>query len=338
MKNQDRWLFLFIQAVPCCYRCKHCSFAAPSGFKQLNMKYIIEISDYFVQEKDKQETTYKNIAINLGDCALNHSDLVQWVCYLKDLQIEGWRSIPVNGFYFQKYKKWKPVLESLKNAGTEFLEFTLYGLGKTHDWFAEKIGSYLSIRYLADIWSKMDGKTIWNIFIHKNNISQIDQLRSEILKAYKTRSSISLWSYLGYGTEIENLRIEKSDLNILDTLTCEELDYVKSEREWINELLDINEFPFPSNPGIIHISVDSSGDIRIPYTTTSKGHEGFVISKFPVDSVEITINKWYQEYKNWIKLYPSVKELCNKYGDKSSNKLHDKRSIIRKWCSLHESR
>ncbi|KQC12759.1 MAG: hypothetical protein APR63_10450 [Desulfuromonas sp. SDB] len=322
--------------MPCVYRCKHCDFAPVSGFKTLDINKIIEITDELISGTNKKNYNFKNYSVHLGDCALNHPDLPCWISYLKDRNIEGWRSIAVDGFVHKPVQQWQPVLISILERGTEFLEFTLYGEGKTHDWFAGKKRSYESILALADLWQSLGGKTIWNLFVHKKNLQQIRNVQTEISTRFKTCIDLSLWSYVGFGTEIEQLRLDVDDMEFFDENYKDQFESYKPEYKWIDELKESDEMPYPLEPKIVRIVVDSSLNVRMPYTRTGLGHQGIVISKYGSESGEMIIDKWFQEYQRIYSSYPNIKKLIEKCGDLKSSKLHSKSSIISKWLSLFQ--
>ncbi|MGC9366021.1 MAG: hypothetical protein ACP5FK_03145 [bacterium] len=331
--NDNRWLFLFIQGVPCVYRCKHCDFAPVSGFKTLDINKIIEIIDELISGTNKKNYNFKNYSVHLGDCALNHPDLPYWISYLKDRNIEGWLSIAMDGFVHKPVQQWQPVLISILERGTEYFEFTLYGEGKTHDWFAGKERSYESILALADLWQSLGGKTIWNLFVHKKNLQQSRKVQTEISDRFKTSIQLAIWSFVGFGEEIEELRLDQNDLKNFDQLEFENLLSSKPEYEWIDELKESDETLYPHQPNIVRIVVDSSLNVRMPYTRPGLGHQGIVISKYGSESGEMIIDKWFQEYQRIYSSYPNIKTLIEKCGDLKSSKLHSKSSIISKWMS-----
>jgi len=136
----------------------------------------------FVHLRDAHRAPYGNLAVFLGDCPLNYHALAGGVRYLRERNIEGWYSIPVNGFRLRPVEQWRPYLEGIRAAGAEILEFTLYGRHDTHDWFARRPRDYAAIGELARLWrQEMGGRTSWSVFVHKANLHELDELHAEIL-------------------------------------------------------------------------------------------------------------------------------------------------------------
>ena len=280
---------------------------------------------------------YQSMAVYIGDCALNFDDFPKVVLFLKTHHIEGWRSVAVNGFHKRPDREWKWYLQALREAGTEMLEFSLYGLPKTHDWFAGYPGSYEDIQKVAELWYEIGGEVLWSIFVHKQNLKEIAELRRELQTKYSAEGEVVVWDYLGWGAYSEALRIEAGDLQALGEMSKRFLGDLKTEGEWIEELKQEETRPFRLKPGVIQLAVEKSGDVKMPYTTVGSGLEGEVIGNVFREPVGEVLSRWEKHYAAWAGSYPSVGELCRKYGDENNQRLYNKRSVVRKWCAAFES-
>lgn len=336
MNSDDRWLFLFLKSTPCSCRCKHCDFAVSDAFASAKFAAGIQYVQPFVIARDTSTVPYNKMAVLFGDAPLNYSNLCDALAYLKQHEIEGWLSIPANGFRFQSDDKWLPLLETIRRAGTQILEFTLYGKKETHDWFAGRKGDYAAIHSLAHLWHELGGKTSWSIFVHKNNLTELTEIRSEILQTYGEPCMATLWAYLGHGTNLEHLRLERDDLNRVDQTVQADLESLKSESEWVAHLNTSEEPAFPADPCVMHVVVDGEGNTAIPYTRSAKGHRGIVIGRLP-QSISSFIQTWKREYQAWRNVYPPVRELCRVYGNPAGTKMYDRKSVVRKWCHTFET-
>ena len=95
---------------------------------------IVSAIQPFVAFRQKNRCApYQNLAAYVGDCALNCQDFPKLVHFLKTHRIEGWHSVASDGFPKRNRQEWLPYLKELKRAGTEILEFSLYGRWDTHD-------------------------------------------------------------------------------------------------------------------------------------------------------------------------------------------------------------
>ena len=336
MDHKDRWVFLFIQVVPCSYRCKHCFFAPSKKYKAISYERIIDMLQPFVDFRGSKKSPYGNIAVHLGDCALNHLNLPELVAYMKPLNIDGWLSIASNGFRRRTVEQWQAYLAALREAGTEYLEFTLYGRQATHDWFAGRQGSHTAIHSLAKMWRETGGKSAWSLVVHKHNLAELGQIRDEIGENYQAECPVWLWSYAGWGAGANELRIEQKDLEQLDLAIQAELSHVKTEAGWAEELSGADDPAFSNDPQVMRIVVDSSRQVKIPYTKVSGGHDGLSCDCLATDAVEDIMIKWQKAYEAWQASYPSIGQLCQKYSDEKSEKLYDKGSVIRKWSGAFE--
>ncbi len=335
MTSPDRWLFLFLKSAPCACRCKHCDFVV-SAFPSLPFKRTVEFVQPFIEGRDNNTALYRNMAVLFGDAPLNYPNLSDGISYLKQHHIEGWRSIPANGFRIRRPEEWQPFLKMVRQAGTEILEFTLYGQRNIHDWFAGRQGDFDAIHALAHNWCKLDGKTMWSVVAHKNNLSEIASIRAEILAAYGETCHVSLWSYLGHGVTIEDLRLEVTDLDQLDETVQADLQSFKPECEWVTELQTLAEAPYPQDPRVIRVVVDNVGKGSIPYTPPTEGHQGMTIGQLPFESINAFFESWTRQYALWREAYPSLGPLCQHFGQVSGTRLYDLASIRAKWCHLYD--
>jgi hypothetical protein len=336
MDPKERWAYLFIQAVPCGYRCRHCFFAPSKKYKAIPYERIIDMVQPFVDFRGNEKSPYGNLAVHVGDCALNHPNLPDLVAYMQPLNIDGWLSIASNGFRQRTGAQWQAYLAALRGAGTEYLEFTLYGKQATHDWFAGRKGSFTAIQSLAKMWLEIGGKTGWSLVIHKNNLTELGEIRAEIMKNYLAECPVWLWAYSGWGAGANELRIEQKDLEQLDPAIQAELSHVKSESEWVKELSSADEPAFSNDPQVMRIVLDSSGQVKIPYTKVRGGQDGVSCDCLSTDIVEEIMVKWQKAYGAWRASYPSLGRLCQNYSDRQSKKLYDKGSVIRKWSGSFE--
>ena len=339
MTSVNRWLLLFLRAIPCSYACKHCLFAPQKRFKAMVHVEVMEAIQAFSSLLEGKATApyYQNMAVYVGDCALNFDGFPQVVSFLKTHHIEGWQSVAANGFHRRPYQEWKAYLQALREAGTEVLEFSLYGLPETHDWFAGYPGSYEDIQKVAALWYEIGGEVLWSIFVHKRNLNEVSTLRRELQTRYGAEGEVVVWDYLGWGAYSEALRIEATDLQVLDEASKKLLRGLKTEGEWIAALQREDALPFGLSPGVIQLVVEKSGDVKMPYTTVSSGLEGEVIGNVFREPVDEVLNRWEKRYAAWAASYPSVGELCRRYGDESNKRLYNKRSIVRKWSAAFEA-
>lgn len=302
----------------------------------MSYEQIISAIEPFVEYQKSGAAPYDNISVHIGDCCLNHRDFPLLVKYLKSKKIEGWQSVPCDGFHRRSRQEWIPYLESLKLSGTEILEFTLYGGRETHDWFADYKGSFDEIHALAREWHELRGKTMWGVFVHKNNLSELTGLRKEIQDKYEAECPLHIWTYSGWGAKIEHLRIGQEDLLKLNVTMQNELSFYKSEREWIKELQSEDSAPFQNPPAVIHLAIENSGIVKIPYTTAEREHDGLLCGNIFKKGVEEVMLEWRKIYQKWQRGYPLISVLSHRFGDAGNEKMYNLASIVRKWSAVHE--
>lgn len=338
MDPKTRWLFLFLQAAPCAYHCKHCDFDATANFQLTPIERLKAFTQPFIEARDAGNAYYAHLAAHLGDCGLNHPDLSVWVTYLKQYDIEGWQSLPADGIRSRPSEQWRPYLDALHQAGTKYLEFSLYGLAETHDGFAGSPGSYASLFALADLWQQIGGQTSWFAFLHKHNLGEIAALEEQIAAQYATEMNLTTWNYQGRAVNIEDLRLERADLAQLSPGIQTRLEHLKTEHEWCELLEDDESLPFPSEPQVIRLAVDPAGIARIPYTNASAGLDGPICGQLPPSSLSSFLDGWKELHQAWSEAYPPTWMICQTFSDRSSERLYDQSSILRKWASFYEAK
>lgn len=342
MDAPKRFLFLFLKTALCSCRCRHCLFAVSGRYPSLPVDQVARYLDPFVQARDAGTIPYGSLATFLGDAPLNYPDLAGGFSYLRSHDIECWYSVAANGFLFQSDERWRPYLQLLRQAGIEYLEFTLYGMGQTHDWFARRPGDFEAITNLAHLWQdEMDGRTSWAVFLHKRNLAEAEELVSKVGDEFGQPLHARLWDYLGFAAtkSLEDLRLDVDDLEGLDAGTRAQLEGVKPERDWVAQLSGSQDTPHPEVPSVVHLGVYRSGRVTLPYKSRLQiGHNaGLAVGQLPVESAEPLLAEYERVYQAWRAPYPSLGVLSERYGDPTATKLYDHDSIRDKWCDGYDA-
>ena len=311
-------------------------FAPSKRFKAMPYDTVVKVIEPFANLSRQEGAPFQNLAVYVGDCALNLDDFPQIAKYLKENKVEGWQSVAADGFRRRSLEDWTSYLQALRQAGTEILEFSLYGKQAIHDWFAGFPGSYASLHRVAKLWQAIGGQVLWSIFVHKRNVKDISDLQNILEEQYGTRGEVAVWEYVGWGAHSDHLRIDQEDLKALDAASQKALAHLKTEKEWVEVLAQKDEPPFEAEPRVIHVSVDRSGEARIPYTTVTQGLDGARAGNIFIERPERILERWESFYKKWANSCPTIADLCHKYGDEDNRRLYSQRSVIRKWCAKWE--
>jgi hypothetical protein len=333
--GKEQAVFLFIKAAPCACRCRHCCFAAISAVAPLSLEQTLTLVQPFISARDTSDGIFRDLAVLLSDAPLNYPSLPDCNLFFRRNNIEGWYSIPANGFRYRQVSEWQPYLEALRESGTQRLEFTLYGQEDSHDQFSQRRGDFQAIRFLAHLWGELGGKTSWGVFIHKKNLSEIDGLRSHVMDTYQENCFVAVWSYLGRGAMLEDMRPEYDDIARLSEDIQQDLHALRSEREWVHHFLGSEASPYEPVPRVIHIVTGADGIARIPYRPVFQGHDGALIGELPSHSVGDVLELWHKKHDAWRAMFPSLGSLCEAYGNAEGTRVYGESSIKAKWCHLH---
>jgi hypothetical protein len=147
---------------------------------------------------------------------------------------------------------------------------------------------------------------------------------------------LQIWSYSGWGSGIESLRIDQQELIAMDETMQNELSAYKSEKVWIQELQNVNASPFHQHPKVIHLVIGNTGEVKIPYTTAGSGHNGLPCGDIATQGVDEIMLQREQIYQVWQGKCPLIAELCQRYSNIGNEKIYDKGSIVRKWSAAFD--
>jgi hypothetical protein len=321
---EGRWLFLYVRAAACASRCRHCCYRADGTERSMPVERIRRILEPFVEAGE-------GLAVSVADSPLNYPELPDLNRYLRERGVEGWMSVPANGFRLRCAQEWRGLLRALRDAGTGTLELTLYGVEETHDRFARRPGDWDGIHTLADLWRKAGGTILWGLVPTKENLGELSALRELFATRDEPVMPAQAFSFCGAGTRSEQLRLEAGDLDRLDEQTRADFSALKAEGDWIAELEGSEAAPHPADPPVRHATLEPDGTARIAYRPAADGLAGLPIGSLPETPAAEFLAAWDQEYDRWRGGFPSLGELAREFGDRAGTKLHTRESVVRKW-------
>ena len=147
----------------CNNRCRHCYSKIPGSIKPLNYEQSILL----LNEINKSTVS----EFIMCPWALMHDPLL-----VKDFD----KLIPYIKKHWPKYKntvslvsnlstinKSSATIDKLKKIGIRELQFSFYGIGKTHDWFAGRKNAYNNIEQAIPLLQKAKFKLYPKVWLHK---------------------------------------------------------------------------------------------------------------------------------------------------------------------------
>jgi MoaA/NifB/PqqE/SkfB family radical SAM enzyme len=206
MADAPEWLLVFVRVSACACRCRHCDFDAPGTDVAIPVEGMIELLTPHV------EAQAGRLAVVFRDAPLADPDLPRRIRWLRERDVEGWLSIPANGFPHRPADEWRAFLREIRAAGTEYLEFTLYGLAGTHDRFAGRPGDFDALLDTGRLWRNLGGRNLFAIVPHAENLEEIEALRSLVNEEFGEPCRPAPFTDQGRGAEIAHLRSDAAEV------------------------------------------------------------------------------------------------------------------------------
>ena len=164
-----------IVGAGCKNRCKHCAPAADlSEPVLLSLEQIEGAVSAVRAENEKAPAFYKHMHPSLSYEPMDHPDVVEIHGLLSALnrQAVNVRTMATNGQRVGADPAHPEMVRALRDQGLERFQLSLYGLEKTHDWFAGRVGAYDSPLEAARRIASFGVEVDWVYFLHRRNIGE----------------------------------------------------------------------------------------------------------------------------------------------------------------------
>ena len=172
-KSQLRYLF-WECTLNCNFQCKHCG--SHAGMNNIEDAISTdEIKKAFLDVSNNFDAKNITIAVTGGEPLLR-KDLFEVMEYTSSL---GFRwGMVTNGYLVSK-----EIVQKAKKAGMRTIDISIDGIGKTHDEFRNKEGSYDKAMNAFQLFFEEDFLDPLRITttVHKNNIEQLDEMYDAFL-------------------------------------------------------------------------------------------------------------------------------------------------------------
>lgn len=214
----------------------------------------------------------------------------------------------------EEYVKW------LKSVGTKKVQLTFFGLEKTTDEFVGRKGAYQEILKASELLKENGIEPRWQIFIYQTNKDEV----VELLKIAKEKDIkeiiIHEGSCDGNNRKLYDIRINKDE--IPEEVKPYFLDYsnILSERECVEILKNDESYYVPHNEEEIVIYITSDLNVYFNFTNPSPAWK---IGNVKEDEIDEIVRGIIDEDITALNIAKTIKikELVEKYGDFTSNKV-----------------
>ena len=198
--------------VPCACHCSYCLLSYERKLEGVDfyrgLNYAKRFSSWLKDNHPNISFSYYfGYSMDTPYLISNYDDL-------KELNSPITKFLQFNGIKIMKYEILKKLILEYKNKGIELTDLTFYGIWKTHDEFAGRIGDYTYLLEILKVCNEIKLDVEVDISLTKRNIDEMDELIS-ILESYTNRIFIFVPHSNGKGINILNNKISKDDYEML---------------------------------------------------------------------------------------------------------------------------
>lgn len=217
-------LRLEAQITGCQCACNHCLTLGHHDNFNMNIKDI----EYIL--KNMNECCSNNFLFPLYDVT-NHPIFIK-ILELSNTYGQKRNILSTNGTHIFTHDEF----QAMKDMGIVDLQLAFHGIYDTHDKFVHHKGAYDSLLSLINSAGKFGFKFWIILFIHKNNVSEIQKLVNILKSIDYIRDkdfAISTYQYFGRAMNLTNLQFTKEEF---ERLECKDSILPKrrfTESEWL---------------------------------------------------------------------------------------------------------
>ncbi|MCL2014032.1 MAG: radical SAM protein [Oscillospiraceae bacterium] len=241
----------------------------------------------------------------------------------------------------ESYAKWAATLPP------KACQITFFGMEENTDWGTRRKGTFKDNLLATERLINAGIAPRWQLFITKRNIGELDGFIRLIYEldlhkrceavGKKFEVFIGGISPEGNGYEIENIRIEESDISQIPqgliSICRESADLLGQPEYVLLESLLHEESPANMSVNIPCISVNADFDV---YPNIAEPTQWWLLGNLKADGADAIIKAYRDETTPGMRANREIPvcELARRYGNNNSEKLYDKNDLIRRW--LHQ--
>ena len=294
--------------VPCHCRCRHCLLgydgaAAGAGYRRgKNLAWRIAL-----------ESPVK-FHYYIGFC-MDTPELLDYISFCREIDSPGGRFLRMNGFAGRSREEMEALMGQIRDAGTELIDLTFYGLPDYHDSFAGRAGDFELLLNMLKAANAVQLPAHISAPITEENAGQLEGL-FHLLSEYKTDGiDLHLPHAKGRGWLLESKRLRNSTLEQLPNSVRAHMPKIRTRTEalWLHE----GVFPEPEER---HLTLSLSPENIDRFEGTS-AHD-------MIRELEALDDAFYAAV-------PPAAELAGLYGDPTGDRLFRYRDLVLLWTKKY---
>lgn len=294
---------VFNMCVPCGCHCKYCLLSYERKLEGIDYDKGI---DYAQRFQDWMLKFHSDVSFNYYfGYSMETPKLFDSIEILQKLNSPIAKFLQFNGMKIRKYDELKNYLLKLKEIGIEMINTTFYGVGATHDQFADRKGDYEYLLEVLKVSKEIDLKVEVTISITKENACEIDTLLDDLEGKYER-----IFGFIphcgGKGISMDAKRLSLDDYNKMSNKVKKILnrDRYKTQEEWLNSK------PEKVRWRVLTLSLLPSN-----------------IKKIESQSFEETYRQLEEMDETFYSRIPSFNQMLELYVDKEDNGLYSQKDL-----------
>lgn len=235
----------------------------------------------------------------------------------------------------EDYAKWAATLES------KACQITFFGMEESTDWGMRRNGAFRDQLTATERCLSAGIAPRWQLFLTKRCLNELDKFLGLIydLNLFKRCEDmgrkfevfIGGMSPEGNGYEIDNLRIEASDLHLIpnELLAISREGLVMLGQPEDKLLIELTECDTPPNMDANIPSLAVNADYNV-YPNLAEPTEWWRLGNLKTDGIDKILRSYHDETTPGMKTNRTlpISVLAKTYGDPNSKKLYDKNDLI----------
>lgn len=338
-------LLLNIHGMPCCNNCRHCWALGSPDYPTIPLADIKFVLKSLAEFRDKNDVLAMPLFFKEPTI---HPDFIEIVRSMKEHgfinEATFWAT---NGFGLARMNddQWR----SLKELGFDGLQFTFYGLEKTHDSFAGRSGAFRDIKTAIEKSNGHGVRWVAGHIVHQDNLAEIMAnvtLVNALNPDPKNHRGWFLFSHQGRASTLARPTLAQMQQA---ELISKEGKWFRTEATHHREILEnpaeaaqpyrqigCNSLTFDLDPDMNAYcggGCDSNGLLGL----MPELKDDLKLGNLKQDSMCDLVNRYFDETPRPLKLLwdMTAGSLAEKYGDPSNDELFFKDDLVKnKWGTM----
>lgn len=215
--------------VPCRAHCRYCLLSSNGVITGIDYERGKQLAERLIRETREWRNDFRCFYY-IGYC-MDSEHLMDYIRFSQIHEGPSARFLQMNGFSPRTYEETLGMMKSLRHAGIELIDITLYGTEEYHDRFAGRVGDFDYLIRILNTAEECGLKVHISCPIHKENLTQAEALL-RLLGDYRDLSFF-LPHGKGRGCTLNHLRLDISDYATLSSKVKERLGVCETEGELI---------------------------------------------------------------------------------------------------------